>query len=669
MRPQANTEGGKAVESPDRMSVLRELRALVARYEEGLDFYRRPQSRYNETDARVELIDPLLRLMGWDVNNSRGIRGDLRDVVREEGSTADGVATKPDYTLRHMGRSKLYVEAKRPSLLIERDSASALQVRKYGFTKQLPVSVLTNFHTLSIYDTRFPIQPTDTASSFLIYTADFCDYASKWDEICGLLGREAVHDESWLQAFDLAEQTTPLSVSDVFVSQYNSWRMRLAQSLIDHDPALTDEAVNDVVQRLLNRLIFVRMCEDRGIEGSETLFRARNSEVDLRELFKRLNRRYNTGIFDYSRAEYEPVGLINSSVISSIVDELYSPFSTVSYAVISAEFLGMVYETSLAEHIVVRARQQDPRAELAPKQEYAARDVVATPQPLVDMTVDLALSAYFDGIPAPCLPRVLDFASGSGRFLLSAFDWLAAWKVRKLLENGDTSDLVRLSDSECKLSFDAKKRLMETHLFAIDIDYMAVEVTRLSLLIHLLEDETADSLPRGSDLLPSLQENIVHGNTLVRTLGDDVEQEQRDLTRPLALPRAGFPDVFDVVVGNPPYVRTAAIRSYDRVEYEYLKSNYNLLFKQFDKYMAFIEFGWERLAEHGLLSVVVPNKWLTNVSGERLRTELFRSRALRYLVNFRDVQLFEGRSAYVCILVIGKSVQTKMHYGEPSEIV
>jgi tRNA1(Val) A37 N6-methylase TrmN6 len=130
----------------------------------------------------------------------------------------------------------------------------------------------------------------------------------------------------------------------------------------------------------------------------------------------------------------------------------------------------------------------------------------------------------------------------------------------------------------------------------------------------------------------------------------------------------GFPGKFNVIVGNPPYVRTGAIKNYDQCEYEYLKANYDLLHQQFDKSMAFIEFGWKCLASSGYLGVVVPNKWMTNVSGQKFRMRLMETGALHSLVNFRDVQLFPGKTAYVCVLVLGQDPQRAVYYDEPMDL-
>ncbi len=167
------------------------------------------------------------------------------------------------------------------------------------------------------------------------------------------------------------------------------------------------------------------MCEDRGIEGEGVLQDAfKGSTTDVVALFKRLNDRYNTGIFGAADDPQDPVLLVSATALKSIVNNLYGPYSPFSFAVLDADFLGLVYEASLAEHLAVGSAGGRRRVRLNKKREYAKRDVVTTPQELVAATVEAAIQEI--EVEAP---KVLDFAVGSGRFLVAVLDQLIEREV------------------------------------------------------------------------------------------------------------------------------------------------------------------------------------------------------------------------------------------------
>jgi hypothetical protein len=646
---------------------LSALRQLVDNFKASERTFCSPSGKYQESEARSEFIDPFLDAFGWDTANRVGVAAEYRPVLREETQQReDSHAKKPDYTLRSGKDRLLYVEAKKPSLNILNDMESIRQARAYGYTEGHPVVVLTNFRDLSVYDTSSPSTDGDLPETCRLFTWHYSDFEAKHDEIAAVIGQPQVTDPQWRAKFASTRPTQAIPADQAFVRQINVWRRDLGANIVSNHPETTAAMLNDVVQRLINRLIFVRMCEDRGIEG-ESILRAAaaGSETDIEELFKRLNRRYNSGLFDQSNERNEPVPLLDADVLTGVIDSLYSPRSPFSFAILDADFLGLVYESSLSEQLEIVSEGDLRTVRLTPKLEYAKRDVVTTPQELVRTTVEEAWKSLT--LEHPKHPKVLDFAVGSGRFLLSAFDqYLAIW-TRHLVEVKSPL-LLKIGPSEWRLPFEEKRRLLSENFFGIDVDYNAVEVARFSLLVRLLEDETSRTLPSGWKILPDLDTNIVHGNTLVRRL-PDASEEQRELAVPLDLEQTVLPEKFDIVVGNPPYMQTKDMKSFNSAEFNYLKANYQLLHQQFDKYFAFLEFAMDHTADDGVISVVIPNKWMTNVAGLRLRQRLTNETLVASLVNFRHNQLFEKKTIYVCALTLKKSRNESFSYSEPSAIL
>ena len=493
-------------------SAEQQIKQLVAKFTSSKDIYTDPRRNYRESEVRSEFIDPLLEALGWDTSNKAGVIPAEREVLREESQKReDSASKKPDYTLRIKSQRKLYVEAKRPATDVTVDMTSIFQARAYGYTDGHPVVVLTNFKDVCVYDTTVQVEEGDLPETCRIFHWKYDELVDKLPAIVKVLGRESIRAVEWASQFGGKDSGQKIPADKAFIAQFNRWRIEIAEDIVANHRDISSDTLNDVVQRLLNRLIFVRMCEDRGIEGENVLkdaFAGDSANID--KLFIRLNERYNTGLFDLSQPNQEPTIFVDSELLSSIVKRLYSPYSPFSFAVLNADFLGLVYEASLAEHLVVEKTGIKVEVRLNKKLEYERRDVVTTPQALVAETVARAI----EGLDPNLIdPDVLDFAAGSGRFLLSAFDQLLVRYTARLVDDNSTK-LAKIGPNEWRLPFTEKCSFLTENFFGIDVDYNAVEVARFSLLVRLLEDESEETLPRTRKLLPNLT-NILSTATLL----------------------------------------------------------------------------------------------------------------------------------------------------------
>ncbi|MDO8731454.1 MAG: type I restriction endonuclease [Actinomycetota bacterium] len=647
-------------------AIQHEVERLVAKFKADEAHYADQSGVYKESDTRSEFVDPLLRALGWDVENLAGITPALKDVRREESQEQEDASTKfPDYTLCIGGVRVLFLEAKKPSVDVTSHMESIRQARRYGYSGSHPIAILTNFRDLVVYDTTFPVQVGDLAATGRLYTWNYTDFPAQLDEIQAILARSAVAKPQWTAQFGGSSPQQPVPVGEEFIRHFNGWRLALGRDLYARHKSIAATDLNDAVQRILNRLIFVRMCEDRGIEGERTLRDAvSGGHTKVTSLLNRLHRRYNTGLFTSRPGDASLQ--VSEQVLQEIVSNLYSPQSPFSFAVLDAAFLGLVYEATLVEHLAIvptAGKTRRSHVVLKAKREYEHREVVTTPQPLVDQTVREAMSA----LDATCTqPKTLDFAVGSGRFLLSVLDRLIEDETAR--QPPGSATLVKTGSNEYRLKFDEKCRLL-SNLYGIDIDFNAVEVAKFSLLVRLLQDESKASLPPAGtrSILPNLDSNIWCGNTLVRAL-PGASQAQEELTNPLDLTTTAIPSSVDLVVGNPPYMKTEDMKKFDPVELNYLKQNYNSAFQQFDKSSAFIEFASRILKPRGVLGVVVPNKWLTVVAAMPLRSLLRSTLSLVRLDNFREVQVFPGKSIYICTIVAKKAGKGTFTYSEPRSV-
>jgi type I restriction-modification system DNA methylase subunit len=644
------------------------IEGLVSRFRADMVQMCASSSNYTETAARIEFIDPLFSCLGWDMSNSSGLPNSMKDVLREESQQVEAAAKRPDYTFRIAAHRKFFLEAKKPSVDIRTNKASAFQVRSYGWTVGLNISVLTNFRTLRIYDTRIEPSANDSADVGLLLEVEYNDLSDRFEELLTILGREAVATGSIETHFGFRSgQTIP--INDVFLSKINTWRLRLAKDLHSRYTSLCLDELNDLAQKVINRIIFVRMCEDRGIEGEERLRQVaeKRSYVELCKFFKEMDDRYNTGLFAVNNDPLQKNYTIDAQIFLEIVEELYFPNSPYSFSVLDADFLGQVYELFLVKRLEYNGCNE---LILVDKPAYEDREVITTPQPLVDELVRRTISGKFEGIRnSGTLSfdtlrglRVLDIAVGSGRFLLSSLDEFFEAAIHYFRTIGDCTYVYRKSEGDYRLQFQAKRQLLESCMYGIDIDYNAVEVARFSLLVKLLEDENKETLPAGKKILPNLDQNIVWGNSVVGPDFIPPSKSVEEAVRPFDWCNTMLPAAFDIIVGNPPYVKTEDMKAKTVDEYRYYQRKYSTPYKQFDKYFIFIEKAISKLTDGAWLGMVVPNKWMTIEAGYKLRVLLTSLGLVSEIVDFGNERLFEGRENYVCLLVISKQDRNKIWY-------
>jgi len=161
---------------------FKQLTVLISAFEKEFAFYK--TTKYSEAQLRIDFLNPLLKTFGWDVDNENLKTQFLRDVIQEESidvEEEDSVAKKnPDYTLRVQGTRKLFVEAKKTSIDLEKASKPAFQLRRYGWSANLGISILTNFETLSVYDCRHKPSAADTVTVARYQSFHYSEYIVKW---------------------------------------------------------------------------------------------------------------------------------------------------------------------------------------------------------------------------------------------------------------------------------------------------------------------------------------------------------------------------------------------------------------------------------------------------------------------------------------------------------
>ncbi|MCC6192201.1 MAG: N-6 DNA methylase, partial [Anaerolineales bacterium] len=503
--------------------------ALVRQFSLNRAAYLSPS--YREAHARQEFIDKLFVALGWDVYNTQRAAPDYREVVFEDSLDVEGQKKSPDYVFRVGKDRKFFAEAKKPGVPLRTDAVPAYQLRRYAWSAKLALSVLTDFEELAVYDCRARPAPGDKPSVGRLNFITYDQYADRWRELWDVFSREAV----WTGGFDAYAGTVGArrgasEVDAEFLKEIEGWRAALARNLALRND-LDRETLNDAVQRLIDRIIFLRMAEDRGIEDYGRLQRLAEGEhlhAGLARLARQADARYNSGLFDVTApANKRLAGLaLDDKALRPILAGLYYPESPYEFSVLPPEILGHVYEQFLGK--VIRLTPGG-HAKIEEKPEVKkAGGVYYTPTYIVNYIVQQTLGPQVAGKGPRELRgfRVLDPACGSGSFLLGAYQFLLdhylAWYTAHDPERQRAA--VWQSSEGWRLATAEKKRILTEHLFGVDIDRQAVEVTKLSLLLKVLENETDQSLARQLTLfdeaprdrvLPNLNRNIKCGNSLI----------------------------------------------------------------------------------------------------------------------------------------------------------
>ena len=632
------------------------IKQLIEKYQSDRDYYL--TNKYNETLLRSDFLDPFFELLGWDIKNNERKPTNEREVILEEAlkTNASENSKKPDYTFRLFSERKFFLEAKKPSVKIEADNETAKQLRRYGFTAKLKISVLSNFEYLIIYDTSVKVEKEDTFQKALVKKYHYTEYESKFKEIKHLLGKEEVYSGAFDNEWKAIEnKLNQYSIDNLFLKQINEWRKALGTEIHKYEPKIDEQQLNDVVQSYLNRVLFLRVCEDRNLEDYQTLLKFANAN-DFKSLIKKFeqaDKRYNSGLFDQLLKDKIIENI--SSVFWTIIQHLYYPESPYSFSVFSSDVLGSIYEIFLSEKLVI----QNGTVELVKKPENIDRDIVTTPTFIInDILRNTVLSKCKDKTDTEILKlKFADIACGSGAFLLELFQLLNDILIDYYLK-ADKTKLIQTNINTYKLPFEIKRNVLLNCVYGIDKDYNAVEATKFGLLLKLLESENLNSTHKTKPVLPNLSENIFFGNSLLNP--SQVEKKNQTEINPFDFSKIRF----DVIVGNPPYMKSEDMKNITPLELPLYKVNYISAYKQFDKYFLFLEQGLDLLTDDGILGYIVPSKFTKVGAGKKLRELLSEKEYLHSIVSFGANQVFADKTTYTCLLILNKKPQNTFQYAE-----
>jgi hypothetical protein len=457
------------------------------------------------------------------------------------------------------------------------------------------------------------------------------------------------------------------SITDDLYVDYKNVRDRLFAYLTDAagGPRLPAGVAIEQTQKLLDRMLFVAFAERNGLLPDRIVARAEESAkaafvpqavwANFRALFRFVDEgnsrlyvpAYNGGLF-----AHDPI-----ADTVDLPDDLASALAGLAKwdyrDDVPVTMLGHLFEQSITDIEKQRAmlRGEEVGEDFDRKRSRKKRHgIVYTPDDVtrfvVDRTLGLTLRERGEALAAKHDQRfergywsdhcamlrdltVVDPACGSGHFLVAAFDVLAA-EYRRVAE--------KLADLDAPIDFDPFDEIVTRNLYGVDINTESVEITRLALWL-----KTA----RYNRKLPNLDHTIRVGDSLVA----DAAYTDRPFDWAAAFPEIRSRGGFDVVIGNPPYVRMERIRPFK----PYLAEHYRVADDRTDLYAYFFEKGLDLLRPDGRLGYISSSTFFRTGSGEKLRMLLSERTAIETVVDFGDRQLFEGVTTYPAVLTLRRA--------------
>jgi len=654
---------------------------LVEHFHQQIDLYK--AGGLNETQTRIQFIDPFFASLGWDMSNEQQTADIYQDVVHEDSlkTTRTEKAKAPDYSFRVGGVRKFFVEAKKPAVNVGTNISAAFQLRRYGWSAKLPLSILTDFEEFSVYDCRLMPNKNDSASQGRVKHFHYTEYVEKWAEIYQLFSKEAVLNGA-LEKFAETQVKAGITVDKAFLQEIETWRENLGANIAWRNPEIEQRELNFAVQITINRIVFLRICEDREIENYQQLFnllKFNNIYQELGRLFINADYRYNSGLFHFQQEKGREAPddftlnlVIEDYPLRAIIKKLYPPETPYEFSVIPVEILGQVYEQFLGKVITLSASRQ---VVIEDKPEVRkAGGVYYTPSYIVDYIVKHTIGkALEDKKPEKVQDMtVIDPACGSGSFLIVAYQFLLDWYLQQYLHNPKKykNKIYQVSSNTWRLTATERKRILLTHIYGVDIDQQAVETTKLSLLLKVLEGESGETITKQLEFLkeralPDLDDNIQCGNSLIdgkfyhnnqlNLLDEDTAYRVNVFDWETAFPVIMKQGGFDVVIGNPPYIRIQALKEWAALEVEFYKQQYLSASKgNYDIYVVFVEKGLNLLRKDGRLGFILPHKFFNAQYGEILRGLIAKSKSLNQIIYFGHQQVFTTATTYTCLLFLSK---------------
>jgi type I restriction-modification system DNA methylase subunit len=648
---------------------LGELKLITDLYKSNKEQYENID--FDEMNTRKGFVDRFFALLDWDMDNSINKYDERnKEVVLEYRIKIKGNIKYPDYSFRIGGNTKFLLETKRPSITIKDDAESAFQIRNYGWHKfnendEVVLCILTNFKEFAIYQTVMEPKVKDKADYARVFYCTYLEYEEKFEYIYELFSRKSIQQGSLNKYYKENTLEGKEKIDESILELINTWRKILAEEIYAHNK-IEEIELNYTVQRLIDRIIFLRFGEDRQTEDFENLKEISEHKkvyISLLEYFNTSWGKYNSELFASDNIIDNLK--IKDETIKALIEDLYYPKHPYLFNEIKIELLGSIYEQFLAETIRVL-----PSGKVKIEQKNKLRQgqgIYYTPQYIVEYIMKNTIDKLLNDLSFKKAQqiKVLDPACGSGSFLLAVYqhlmDYYLNWYKQENINKNIQENKIYEYKKSFKLTISQKREILLQHIFGVDIDKSAVEVTKLSLLLKLMEGENQESINnlfKYSHLqpLPNLKSNIKCGNSLVDKGFYNNEQislwkENQKKEINVFNWEDNFKTIFDngkfdCIVGNPPYGAdlNKEVRSFLKNKYPFVSD--------YESYQYFIAKAKSLLNTNALFAFIIPNTMVLNLNAKNFRKFLINNFSLIKFNDLSEVDVFNDASVRTIIPVL-----------------
>lgn len=630
------------------------IKKLTEKFDEQLDSIK-SSGTYTEAQLQVEFIEPFFKYLNWNRNTFNEENASDREFIVQaviESTENSNSKKRVDFLLQLDGKKKFIVEVKHPQYNLKEEIRYIQQIYSYAYSGRINFALLTNFREFRFFNFISKVENNQDFNKYCLFDWTYKDYINNFDKLWKYFEKENVRNGS-LSKLYIGEKENRISVEEAFFDDLNHWRVEVAKDIKKYHSDFSSELITEAVQLILDRFLFMKVLADREIEEdyiqkifTKILDSNDKSEYiiynECREFFEELDKRYNGHTFLES-PELDSI-VMSKKVLLEILQDLLPEKSAYNFKVFPISLLSNVYEQFLGKVIATTKKtiriEEKPEVRKAGGLHYNSEFIINY---IIEKTVGERLKHCYRFEDLLKI-KICDPACGSGSFLIAAYDALIKWIIEKFSRNNYVKNEIYYRDpnGNTRLTSKAKRKILLSCIYGVDIDPQAVEVTKRSLSLKVLEDTTHQEIYDERTLfetaiLPNLEDNIKCGNSLIgqdyldsNTLLNSEELKQLNIFNWEKEFQTVFKDKggFDCIIGNPPSTSLQVSKGNLR---EYYKWKYQTYHKTGDTCYLFYEHGLSLLNNHGSLCYYSYSNWSQANSGEEIR---------RFLINKTRPLLF-----------------------------